>query len=1136
MLRRFTLLLAIAIVHGFAPARSYALSATTTTLSVTQTSPQTVGTVETLTAVVKVSGTPTTAPGTVVFCDDVNVATANNGYCGVLARLGTAQITSSGSAVLNIRLAPGAHVLYAIFRGTPGASTPLGSSTSLTSAVGSADTGAVSFTVSVTSTTYPLVSVLSNAYTAGTHTSASPGTYTEGNPGNYSLTNTLVSSPPNLGTTTLGTAPANLSGATASFNDVTGSTTLGTETFGSTGSTTIFSPPAAYLPNILAATGQTGSQDFAGAQTIVKGDFNIDGIPDLGVFESASSSDKYLYLLKGNASPAGTFTTGSFLQVTDPPSIAVVGDFNSDDYPDIVYLASGHGVYSLINNKSGAWNGTSAEGVTVGPAGTMKALAVGDFNGDGNLDLAIGCDGTSTCANGFEIYLGSAAGTFTLSTQVATANPVQAIGAADFNGDGYSDLIVTVYGSTTGNCGAVTSGTNTATACYYQNTGTSGWFSSTTTATMTTNGSSTEGNTVLIGDLLNNGVLDFAYIGGGINVALNSASGPGTLSSPVTPSWPSAVTNTGATGNNSASGFAMGDFNNDGALDLAMGTSSGTLAFAAGVMSGGAPTGAMTSTTNAFYPASLIATTPSNSSTAPAAIANIATSLAAGDFTGSGLTDLAVALCSGTSCGGSTDVAIPDPVTILYTGYQTTSTTLTAVSLPGYGGVPISQVVDASTTSNYATVTSNTETLDGGVLTLTASPASESEDGTSVTLTATLASATITAQGGTAPTGDLVYFYNGATYMGSGAMNSSGIATYTTTTGITQGSNTLTAEFVGDSTNYKAYWYVFQSTSALSAPLTGVLTYIGAGAATKLAWSMPPPTTLTAGSAPGNVAVEEEDVNGNLVTNGIASVTLTITGPSGYAGYSSTIAASGGVATFSSIPALTITGSYNYAITNANSLTNPTADSETVTASATTLVLGISPSSTVYGTPVALTATLSPYSVGTLTTNGESVTFLNNGASIGTGTLSSGVATLTAAGLPVGINSLTASYAGDSDFNASTASAMTETTTPASFTAVTPGSSTVTVTLTFTTNFTLGSLSVTSLGATGTPFAVVTGGGGGTCAVGSAYGPGTTSSCTVVLSYTPTGPGVITGTVQAFDTSATPLLQAATNAVAVQYR
>jgi len=72
---------------------------------------------------------------------------------------------------------------------------------------------------------------------------------------------------------------------------------------------------------------------------------------------------------------------------------------------------------------------------------------------------------------------------------------------------------------------------------------------------------------------------------------------------------------------------------------------------------------------------------------------------------------------------------------------------------------------------------------------------------------------------------------------------------------------------------------------------------------------------------------------------------------------------------------------------------------------------------------VTLTAKVTSTSAGTPT---GTVTFLNGTTSIGTGTLSGGQATLTISTLAVGTNSITASYGGDSNFNAATSSALSE--------------------------------------------------------------------------------------------------------------
>jgi hypothetical protein len=85
--------------------------------------------------------------------------------------------------------------------------------------------------------------------------------------------------------------------------------------------------------------------------------------------------------------------------------------------------------------------------------------------------------------------------------------------------------------------------------------------------------------------------------------------------------------------------------------------------------------------------------------------------------------------------------------------------------------------------------------------------------------------------------------------------------------------------------------------------------------------------------------------------------------------------------------------------------------------STTTLTTSPSGSATT-GASVVLTATVSPAAAtGT-------VSFLNNGAQVGSGTLSSGTATYTATFATAGTESLTASYGGDSTYASSTSAAV----------------------------------------------------------------------------------------------------------------
>ena len=62
-------------------------------------------------------------------------------------------------------------------------------------------------------------------------------------------------------------------------------------------------------------------------------------------------------------------------------------------------------------------------------------VAVGDFNGDGKLDLAV----TNTVSDTVSILLGDGTGTFTLASSPATFAP-DSVAAGDFNGDGRLDV------------------------------------------------------------------------------------------------------------------------------------------------------------------------------------------------------------------------------------------------------------------------------------------------------------------------------------------------------------------------------------------------------------------------------------------------------------------------------------------------------------------------------------------------------------------------------------------------------------------------------------------------------------------------------------------------------------------------
>jgi hypothetical protein len=78
--------------------------------------------------------------------------------------------------------------------------------------------------------------------------------------------------------------------------------------------------------------------------------------------------------------------------------------------------------------------------VVTAAADYPQALAVGDFNGDGLPDLAVAA--ASTGQNSVTVFQGLGDGTFVLSGTYAAGKSPTSLVTADFNGDGFADLVV----------------------------------------------------------------------------------------------------------------------------------------------------------------------------------------------------------------------------------------------------------------------------------------------------------------------------------------------------------------------------------------------------------------------------------------------------------------------------------------------------------------------------------------------------------------------------------------------------------------------------------------------------------------------------------------------------------------------
>jgi FG-GAP-like repeat/IPT/TIG domain len=173
-------------------------------------------------------------------------------------------------------------------------------------------------------------------------------------------------------------------------------------------------------------------------------DFNGDGKQDLAVTHQFNQGS--IDMLLGNGD--GTFTPapGSPIPIGKAAGYILVGDFNGDGKPDLAVTEEtiNPAAIAIIEVFLGNGDGTfvRAPSPTSFVNDLNPVIAVGDFNGDGKLDLAVG----HHFSNSLSILLGNGDGTFAqpFDTPVpADASGGSAIATGDFNGDGILDLAMT---------------------------------------------------------------------------------------------------------------------------------------------------------------------------------------------------------------------------------------------------------------------------------------------------------------------------------------------------------------------------------------------------------------------------------------------------------------------------------------------------------------------------------------------------------------------------------------------------------------------------------------------------------------------------------------------------------------------
>jgi Bacterial Ig-like domain (group 3)/FG-GAP-like repeat len=698
--------------------------------------------------------------------------------------------------------------------------------------------------------------------------------------------------------------------------------------------------------------------------TGTSGNYNLIGTVGGFGSQALTGTVQLLNLSNGNAGLGTTSLARPSWTLTSPMNTphafplgqiaasVAVGDFNGDGKLDLATVNdSDTGLVAVqLGNGDGSFQPSIAYTVGTDPV----FVTAGDLNGDGNLDLIV----ANSNENNISVLLGNGNGTFQSPVDTPTGAGPISIAVGDFNSDGQLDLAIANF--------------NSQNISILLGKG-DGTFQSQVVYTVGSSPSS-----IKVGDFNCDGNLDLVTTNSSSNnLAIFLGNSDGTFRAPTfyaTGSLPS--------------GISVGDFNHDGKPDLAtanaysnnvsvlMGNGDGTfntqtlyatdsfpVSIAVADFDGDGNLDIATANADHGTLSILLGGGDGTFKTAIEYAANSGpenpTSVAAGDFNGDGEIDLVSAFAM--------DVRI-------LLGEQVATFSLNGISVPWIGSQNLTALYSGDGSRSGSQ--SNIITLMG----LTASAITLTSSQPSLMMgQATMLTAKVTA----GATGS-VSFTAGSIPLGTVAIDGTGTAVFSTRfAGLSVGSYVVMATYLGDSSF---------ATSSISITETLAL----ANSAVLLSSSSDPssygsPVTFAATLTPGATGIitftDGATVIGTKMLNGgVATISISSLAAGNHA-----IAAVYG-------------GDDNYA-----GSTSPTV-MQIVNRAASSMTLTSSADPSVYGSNVILTATVTAGATGT-------VTFADGASILGVANLdASGRAAISSASLVAGSHNIVATYSGDTNY------------------------------------------------------------------------------------------------------------------------
>jgi len=198
------------------------------------------------------------------------------------------------------------------------------------------------------------------------------------------------------------------------------------------------------LPAAPRPPGPGGPRHFlvgAAPASVAIADFNRDGKPDLAVANNGSGD---VTVLLGDGKGGFAPAAGSPFPAGKNPNDIAVGDFDGNGTLDLAFPNHDtHGVTVLLGDGKGGFRPAAGSPFTVASRPHPHGIAAGDFNGDGRLDLAVESWGD----NAVEVLFGTGKGGFTSPGRRFAVGrmPYQRLRSADVNRDGKPDLLTTNF-------------------------------------------------------------------------------------------------------------------------------------------------------------------------------------------------------------------------------------------------------------------------------------------------------------------------------------------------------------------------------------------------------------------------------------------------------------------------------------------------------------------------------------------------------------------------------------------------------------------------------------------------------------------------------------------------------------------